>query len=106
MQESIAVGISLPKHILSKIDTERGDVPRSRYLQRILRKTLCYGSRRQGSKQIVMQPSLSIPPIIVEECIPSCEQCPSVWINEEIGHRILCRCKKCNHGITENAKEK
>jgi hypothetical protein len=38
MQESIAVGISLPKHILSKIDTERGDVPRSRYLQRILEK--------------------------------------------------------------------
>ena len=39
MQKSIAIGISLPKDIVLKIDTERGDVPRSRYLQRILEKT-------------------------------------------------------------------
>jgi hypothetical protein len=36
MQSSIAVGISLPKDIISKIDAERGDIPRSRYLLRIL----------------------------------------------------------------------
>jgi hypothetical protein len=38
MQQSIAVGISLPKEIMSKMDSERGDVPRSRYLLRILEK--------------------------------------------------------------------
>lgn len=38
MQQSIAVGISLPKEIMSKIDSERGDVPRSRYLLRIVEK--------------------------------------------------------------------
>ena len=38
MQKSIAVGISLPKDLLSKIDVERRDVPRSRYLQRLVEK--------------------------------------------------------------------
>ena len=34
MKKSIPVGISLPKEILEKIDMERGDVSRSRYLLR------------------------------------------------------------------------
>jgi metal-responsive CopG/Arc/MetJ family transcriptional regulator len=38
MQSSIAVGISLPKELISKIDDERGDISRSRYLLRILEK--------------------------------------------------------------------
>ena len=36
MQTSIAVGISLPKKIVTKIDRDRGDIPRSRYVLRIL----------------------------------------------------------------------
>jgi hypothetical protein len=36
MQSTIAVGISLPKQIMAKIDSERGDVPRSRFLLRLL----------------------------------------------------------------------
>jgi hypothetical protein len=36
MQTSISVGISLPKKIMSEIDTERGDVSRSRFLLRLL----------------------------------------------------------------------
>jgi hypothetical protein len=32
-----SVGISLPTEIISKIDTERGDIPRSRYILRVLR---------------------------------------------------------------------
>ncbi len=39
MQDSISAGISLPKDILSKIDEERGDIPRSRYILRILERT-------------------------------------------------------------------
>jgi metal-responsive CopG/Arc/MetJ family transcriptional regulator len=39
MQDYIAVGISLPKEILARIDTERGDVSRSRFLLRKLEKT-------------------------------------------------------------------
>lgn len=38
MQSSIAVGISLPREIISKIDNERGDVSRSRYLLRIVQR--------------------------------------------------------------------
>ena len=36
MQHKIAVGISLPTKLIKKIDVDRGDVPRSRYVVRIL----------------------------------------------------------------------
>lgn len=38
MQYSIAIGISLPKDLMQKIDIDRGDIPRSRYVLRILEK--------------------------------------------------------------------
>jgi hypothetical protein len=36
MQESIAVGISLPRKIMSQIDCQRGDISRSRFLLRLI----------------------------------------------------------------------
>jgi hypothetical protein len=36
VKKSIPVGISLPKDLISKIDEERGEIPRSRYLFRRL----------------------------------------------------------------------
>jgi hypothetical protein len=36
MQKAVAVGVSLTKEILAKIDTKRGDVPRSRYILRLI----------------------------------------------------------------------
>jgi hypothetical protein len=36
MQESIAVGISLPRKLMSQIDSERGDISRSRFLLRLI----------------------------------------------------------------------
>ncbi len=36
MQNTICVGISLPKEILEKIDKERQDIPRSKYFLRII----------------------------------------------------------------------
>lgn len=36
MLNSIPIGISLPTNIVKKIDKERGDIPRSRYVLRIL----------------------------------------------------------------------
>lgn len=38
MQSSIAVGLSLPRDIITKIDRERGDISRSRYLLRIVQR--------------------------------------------------------------------
>jgi hypothetical protein len=49
MQSYIAIGISLPKEILARIDTERGDVPRSRYLLRKLEKMYSIGSVEKNS---------------------------------------------------------
>jgi hypothetical protein len=40
MQQTIAVGISLPKKIMSQIDSERGDVSRSRFLRLIERQRM------------------------------------------------------------------
>jgi len=50
-----------------------------------------------------MQPNLHpISDIVIEECIPNCKQCPRIWINEHIGHRIICECKKFqNHNINK-----
>lgn len=36
MSNKITVGISLPKEKLAQIDSQRGDVPRSRFLLRLL----------------------------------------------------------------------
>jgi hypothetical protein len=38
MQKYNSVGISLPKEIISQIDSERGDISRSRYMLRLLEK--------------------------------------------------------------------
>ncbi len=42
MQRSIAIGISLPKKVMEKIDVDRGDIPRSRYVLRILEKQYAF----------------------------------------------------------------
>lgn len=39
MQNSISVGISFPKNVIEKIDSERGDISRSKYLLRILERS-------------------------------------------------------------------
>jgi hypothetical protein len=36
MTDSIGVGISLPRKIMAQIDSERGDVSRSRFLLRLI----------------------------------------------------------------------
>jgi len=36
MQKFVSAGLSLPKELMKKIDLERGDIPRSRYLLRLL----------------------------------------------------------------------
>jgi hypothetical protein len=36
MQRTIVLGISLPRQIITRIDAERGDIPRSKYVLRVL----------------------------------------------------------------------
>jgi hypothetical protein len=57
----ISVGISFPKNILARIDSERGDIPRSRYLLRVIENTLEWKEnvRRKGnfdSKETTQDP--------------------------------------------------
>ena len=44
----MAIGISLPKEIMKKIDTDRGDVPRSRYVLRILEKQYTFETKKDN----------------------------------------------------------
>ena len=43
----ISTGLSLPVPLMQKIDAERGDIPRSRFIFRLLEKT--YGSTKEFS---------------------------------------------------------
>ena len=46
MQKCIAIGISLPMKLMEKIDVDRGDVPRSRYVLRILEKQYAFEEKK------------------------------------------------------------
>ncbi|HZI70256.1 MAG TPA: hypothetical protein VFD60_03745 [Nitrososphaeraceae archaeon] len=46
MQKTKGIGISLPKEFMQKIDVERGDVPRSRYVLRILEKQYTFDGKK------------------------------------------------------------
>lgn len=40
------------------------------------------------------------PDLIITECPLNCKGCNQIWVNEFIGNRIICICKKCNHNKT------
>jgi hypothetical protein len=44
--------------------------------------------------------------LITDACPLGCDICSRVYVNEYIGHRILCRCKRCNHGNMEQNVDK
>ncbi len=40
--------------------------------------------------------------IVLEVCPLGCNgKCSQIWINEIIGHRIVCKCTKCDHDKRE-----
>jgi hypothetical protein len=43
----IVMGICLPKSLKETIDTRRGDIPRSKYISRILERQLVRGEERE-----------------------------------------------------------
>jgi hypothetical protein len=44
--------------------------------------------------------------IILEACPLGCNrECSELWINEIIGHRIVCKCIECDHDKKEQALE-
>jgi metal-responsive CopG/Arc/MetJ family transcriptional regulator len=45
MDNTVKLGITLPKSIVQKIDQKRGDIPRSRYIRRVIERYL--GSSRK-----------------------------------------------------------
>jgi metal-responsive CopG/Arc/MetJ family transcriptional regulator len=46
MKHIIGIGISLPKKLMEKIDTDRGDIPRSRYVLRMLEKQYTFEAKK------------------------------------------------------------
>ena len=47
--------------------------------------------------------SIELPDLEVDECIPTCQNCPGIWVNEVINHRIICLC--CKNGHSKNNKK-
>jgi hypothetical protein len=44
------------------------------------------------------QYSKFLPDLVVNICPLGCDgKCAEIWINEAIGHRIICDCIKCGH---------
>jgi hypothetical protein len=48
MQERIPVGLSMPKTFITRIDSERGDIPRSRYVLRLIEEGIIEKEKREG----------------------------------------------------------
>ena len=42
------------------------------------------------------------PDLVTDECPLGCGNCAEIYMNDQIGYRIVCRCIICNH----NKKEK
>jgi hypothetical protein len=49
-----------------------------------------------------MQSVTKYPDLVISQCPTGCENCAEVYVNEDTGHRILCKCIKCNHGNLKN----
>jgi hypothetical protein len=47
MDNTVKVGITLPKSIIQKIDQKRGDIPRSRYIRKAIERYLGGNSNRK-----------------------------------------------------------
>lgn len=47
----------------------------------------------------------NIPDLMVSQCLFGCNNsdCPGIWINRDIGHRIVCVCKCNNHENEESS---
>ena len=94
-------GLSIPIELMQKIDMERGDVSRSRYILRILEKV--YRIRSTKKKEVdgeylsFQSASCFYPDLITDECPLGCDDCEEIYVNEQTGHRIICRCNKCGH---------
>ena len=54
LQDKVATGISIPKNLKDRIDLDRGDISRSRYILRILEKV--YG-REESNKNNALNES-------------------------------------------------
>ena len=55
MKDTVGVGISLPKKIMAQIDSERGDVSRSRYLLRLIETSERAVSKGRGEPRNVIK---------------------------------------------------
>ena len=51
MDNTVKLGITLPKSVIQKIDNNRGDIPRSRYIRRAVERSLASSNKDIASNQ-------------------------------------------------------
>jgi hypothetical protein len=44
-----------------------------------------------------MKSFTEMPDLVVDQCPGGCNKCDKIYINVQTGHRIICKCKNCNH---------
>jgi hypothetical protein len=100
---SVNITITLPEAIIEKIDRERGDVNRSKFVLRLLergyQKTRGETSKNEGGYKVI-QSQNACPDLIVNECPLGCNNCAEIYINTQTGHHIICKCI-CGHSRKE-----
>ncbi len=63
MAKTISVGISFPKKVIEQIDTDRKDIPRSRYLLRLIERSHTTRNRGKSSLDVGFEGLVSSEPI-------------------------------------------
>jgi hypothetical protein len=82
MKRYTSTGLSLPTDLAHRIGRDRGDISRSRYLR--------YSGRQMSN-------ATKIPHLVFDQYPAGCITCGKIYVNEQIGHRIVCKCKTSGH---------
>ena len=90
----VNTGISFPRPLLEQVDARRGDIPRTRYIQRVLEKHIAAQQGNENETENVIVDSSSTPSASVEvgrhtERQASAMLVPSVVKNNTYDNEVL-----------------
>ena len=80
------ITFSISKQLLEQMDRRRGDIPRSRYITRLLESAMMKGEHKMKEMEITL--------IEVDQCLTDrCYSCTGYYKNDIFSSRIICKCK-------------
>ncbi len=80
------ITFSISKNLLEQMDRRRGDIPRSRYITRLLESAMMQGGSKMKGMEITI--------IEVDQCLTDqCYSCTGYYKNNIFSSKIICKCK-------------